>query len=229
MEELNKRYEIKVYNTDWTFKDTIDSNLIASKIKFTENINWWQWVLNLLLNVSFNNTDILNNDFIKVFLFDNNFKDGKIVYTWAIESVDRIYKASQNQINYTVRWLWSLLTRIFYNNWSTYVFWVDQDPWQTVKDMITYFNTKYPWNWLNDWNVNNFWSSISIWFDFTKISDVINQLSETTWFYWFVNATWTVTFAQNPVTSTHKFTAWDDLQEIVISEDTCDLINKYIL
>lgn len=226
---IEKRYEIKIFNPDGTNKFTINPNDILSKISFTENINGWQGQLNLVLNKNFNNDDILNHDFIKVFVFDDNFPNGKNVYTWTVENISRVFTATTNQIEYTIRWLWSLLTRIFYNVSSSFVFTVNQDPWQTVKDMIAYFNTKYPWVWLNDGGVTNFGSSINLWFDFTKISNAINQLNEATGFYWFIDADWTVTFKQNPVTSTHKFTAWDDLQEIVIREDTFDLRNKIIL
>jgi hypothetical protein len=116
-----KRFLIKAYNKNWTYKLTIKENKIMSDISFDSQKNWWQWQLSILFNEDFNYTWIIKSDFIKVYLYDNNFNNWKLIYTWVIEEINRNYKQSENSLELVCRWLASLLTRIYYNQ-SAYTF-----------------------------------------------------------------------------------------------------------
>ena len=222
-----KRFLIKVYEKDWTFKHTIKENKLMSDIDFDIQKNWWQGQLNILLNEDFNYTWISKSDFIKVFLYDTNFPNWKLIYTWIIEEINRNYKQSENTIEYVCRWLASLLTRIYYNQ-SWYTFTKTDTASNIIKSVITYFNSVYSGNWLNtDWVVDTTSWNISIDFDYTSCFDVINTVQEVYWSFWYIDETWTCYFNTTP--SQIYLTAWKDVQNIDINEDGSEIINKVIV
>ena len=245
-----KRFIVKVYQKDWTFKKTIAENKIMSDISFDMQKNWWQWQLDILINENFNNTDVLKADFIKVFLYDHNFPNWKLIYTWIVEEINRNYKETENTVEIIARWLSSLLTRIYYNQ-SWYTFTKTDTASNIIKSIITYFNAVYPWNWLNtDWMINTAWD-ITIDFDFDNCFDAINKIQEIYWSYWFIDETWTVylkpkslflkdmTAPLNTYTdplNTYNWertiiylTAWKDVQNIDINEDWSEIVNRVIV
>lgn len=225
MAEINKRYLIKVFNLDWTFKNNIPEDIVTSSISYTENINGGQGMLKVGLNRNFNDTTIEKSDFLKVFLFDSNSPNWRLIYTGIVETIRRVYTPNINQIELTARGLWSLLTRLFFEKASSKVFSENKDPWDIVKDVITYFNSVYTWGWLSDTGVTLLWSNTSIDFDFTTCLQAIENLAESAGFYFLVKEDWNVIFQVRQVTITHRFTAWEDLQELVADEDTRDLQN----
>ena len=227
---MNKRYLIKSYELDWSFKEIINENIVSSSISFTENINWWQWQLSLLLNKDFTNTDIEKSNFIKVFIYDDNYSNGNLIYTWIVERIKRIYTANTNQVEIVCLWLWSLLTRLYFEkNWNKKFSETTKTAWEIVRNIIDYFNSEYSWNWLNSNELDITWTNIDISFDFTICFEAIKNLSETAWFYFFIKKDWTVVFKPKQLINTHKFTAWKDLQNLTIEEDIYDLENKIYL
>lgn len=229
MAEINKRYLIKVFNLDWTFKNNIPEDIVTTSITYSENINGGQGMLKVGLNRNFNDTSIEKSDFIKVFLFDSNSQNWRLIYTWIVETIRRTYTPNINTVELTARGLWSLLTRLFFEKASSKTFSENKDPWDIIKDVITYFNSVYTWSWLSDTGVTLLWSNISIDFDFTSCLESIENLAESAGFYFLVKEDWNVIFQVKKLTVTHKFTAWEDLQELVIDEDTRDLQNKIFL
>jgi len=221
-----KRYLIKVYEKDWTFKQTINENIVMSDISYTMQKNWWQWQINILLNKYFNNTDIIKTDFVKVYLYDTNFNNWKLIYTWIIEEINRNYKESENTLELICRWLASLLTRIYYND-SWYIFNKTDTASNIIKAIITYFNSVYPWSWINNtWIVDTVWN-ISIDFDYTICFDAINNIQEVYGSFWSIWPDWTFYFNSTPWQ--HYLTAWKDVQNIDINEDGSEIINKVLV
>lgn len=226
---MNKRFEIKVYDKTWTFKKNINESqnwqkLLMSDISFSYQKNWWQWELNLLLNKSFNSTDIIRSDFIKIFLHDKNFPWWKLIYTWVIEEINRNYKPSQNTIEYVCRWLSSLLTRFYYYD-TNYTFSKTDTASNIIKSIINYANTHY--NWFNtSWVVDTVWN-ITVEFDFTNCFDALAKVLEQTEKYLFMWEDWTVYF--NKTASQNYVTAKKDLQDLSIVEDWSEIINKVIV
>jgi len=228
MAEINKRFLIKIYNLDWTFKSSasISEDEIASDISYTENINGGQGMLKVLLNRNFNDTSIEKSNFVKVFMFDDNSPNWRLIYTWIIEAIKRIYTSNVNQIELICRGLWSLLTRLFFEKSSSKTFSENKDPGNIVKDVITYFNGVYTWNWLSDTGVTLLWSNTSIDFDFTTCLEAIENLAESSGFYFLIKEDWNVIFQVKQATVTHKFKAWKELQQLIITEDTANLQNN---
>lgn len=223
---MTKRYLIKIYNSDWTFKENVSENKVTWWVRFSQTINAWQGQFNLVISEKFNDLWIEKNDFVKIFVYDNNF-NWKLIYTWVIESINRIY--SQNIINYTCRWLWSLLNRVIFEYWWNKEFSLNKDPWLIIKDIITYFNNIYSWDWLNDSWVTNFWSNINIAFSYNNCFSAINNIVDSTNFYFIIKEDWTVVFKAKDINNTHSFIVWKNVNEINIVEDISNIKNKVIL
>lgn len=221
-----KRFEIKVYQKDWTFKNTIRENKLMSDISFDMQKNWWQWQLNLTLNESYNYSLIVKSDFIKIFLYDKNFTNWQLIYTWIVEEIYRNYKESENTVEIVCRWLASLLTRVFYNQ-TWYTFSKTDTASNILKSIITYFNTIYTWNWLNNWWIVDTVWNVTISFDYTTCFDAIDNVVELTNSFWNIWPDWTVYF--NTTWTTHWLNAWYNVQSIDIQEDSSEIINKVIV
>jgi len=226
---MNKRYLVKIFNTDGTLKKTISENIISSEIRFSANINGGQGNLDITLNENFNDTSIEKSDFVKVTIFNENFPNWKLLYTWIIERIIRIFTARENQIQLVCLWLESLLTRLFFEKTASKVFNENKDAGDIVRDIITYFNSIYTGNWINDGEVWLVGSNTNIDFNFTTCSNALIQLAETNWFYYFIKADWTVVFQAKNNWNDHRFMAESNLQEIRIEEDTSNLKNVIYL
>ena len=158
-----KSYEFKVYWLDWTFKKTLNWDKLKSNISFNSSINWTQWQCNIELNFWVN--DILwfnSSDIIKIYSYDDWFPSWKLIYTWQIQIIWKNYLSDTQNITLTVFWLWVLLNNLIFQSWWSQTFSKNQDPAQTVRDIINYFNTIYTWNWLNytATSIINYWSNI---------------------------------------------------------------------
>ena len=221
-----KRFNYKVYNSDWTFKQTIKENEVLNEFWFALQKNWWQGQFNLQLNRDYSDVSIVKYDFIKVYLYDDNFPNGKLIYTWVIEEIERNYQESENSLTLVCRWLASLLTRFYYNQ-TWYTFTKTDTASNIIKSIITYFNTKYSWAWINDsWIVDTVWR-LSIDFELNTCFEAINKVVELTDSFWYIWADGTFYFNTTP---TNIFlTAQKDVQNLDINEDSSEIINSVIV
>ena len=219
---MDKRYIVKIYTKAWVFKETIQE--IMSKIDYDYQKNWWQWQLNILLNRDYSNTSIIESDFIKVYLYDDNFKNWKLIYTGIIEEINRNYKETENSLELVTRWLSSILTRLYYNQ-SWYTFTKTDTASNIIKSVITYANTHY--NWFNISGISDTIWNITIAFDYNNCFDSINKVIELTNLFWYIWEDGTCYFNTSP--TTHKLTAQKDVQNIDIQEDGSEIINKVIV
>lgn len=224
MSKINK-FNYKVYSLSWTYKFTINEKDIKSDVRFTANNTWWQWQYQLLLNYSFENSNIVNTDIIKV------YRDTVLIYTWIVQDVVRTITNNYEQITLPLLWLWTLPTYILYKDWWSYTFTKTQDPAQTVRDIIDYINTVYTAWWLSyDWSsIVNYWTNVSIDFENDSCFDALKKCLETTNFTLFIDRDWKVYFKWKPVSATHTLTVAKDVEQINLEEDSERLTNKLIL
>lgn len=220
-----KRFLIKVYNKNWTFKENITENELLDTISFSSQKNWWQSDINLSVKKDFNYTWIWISDFIKVSLVDDNFPNWKIVYTWIIEEINRKYTSDENYIIYVARWLSSILTRFsYYDTW--YTFSKTDTASNIIKSIINYANTEY--NWFDtSWIIDTVWN-ITVDFDYTSCFDAINkvveQVENTFWSIWDDGKVYF-----NNTTTTHRLSMWNEIQNLDLVEDGSEIINKVIV
>lgn len=225
-----KQYEVKIYELDWTFKETLLWTEIINDFSFSAQINWWQWEWIFELDKTFGNISYLIWDFVKVYVYTDDYTSWLLLYTWIINKITRKITGWIQTLQLSCLWLASILSFIYFYSWS-YAFNKNQDPAQTIKDVIDYFNTKYTAGWIGYswWNISNYWSSINIDFNYTKCFDAIKNLKNATNYRWFLGANWDMFFKQVPSSPTHTFTLEKDLDEIILEENWEKIINKHIL
>jgi len=218
-------FNYKVYNLSWTYKFTINIKDIKNLISFTANENWGQWQCKLLLNYNFETTTIVNTDIIHI------YKDTTLIYTWIVQDVFRKINNNFEEIELPLLWLWTLPTYLLYKDSWNYVFSKNQDPSQTIKDIIDYINTIYTAGWLSYdvWSIETYWTTVDIDFDYDNCLEALIKCIETTNFKFFIDRDWKVYFKSKPVSATHTLTVWKDIEQINLEEDSENLINKLLL
>jgi hypothetical protein len=167
--------------------------------------------VDLLLNYNFEYDQIDFEDVIQIFY------KSELLYTWIVWNITRRITNNFQEIEIPLLWFASLFEIVWFKQgwfkqgWS-YVFNKNQDPAQTLKDIIDVVNLHY--NYFDYTQVENFGSSVSI--DFNKktclwaINDVIKTIDRVL----FVDRDWKVYFKDKPVTPTHLFTVWKDIENI---------------
>lgn len=214
-------FNYKVYQNDGTFKFTINPKSVKSDVNFSANENGGQGQLSLSLDYTFENWDINNSDFIQI------RKGINLIYTWVCQKVNRTITSDIQEINIPLLWLWTMPGYLlFYDAWY-YVFTKNQDPAQTIKDIITWINSIYTWNWLNydASSIPDYWSSQSFDFNYTNCLDAINTVAERIGWSWFIDKDGKVYFKPKNATSSHNLTVWKDIEQIKLSQDSEKLTN----
>lgn len=219
---IETSYQIKVYNNANTvLKQTISPKIIASTIGFTSNLNWWQGEQKIDLQVPITNTDYSLWDLVKISVFNENNKDGYLLYSWYISKIEREQTISKQSITLTCLWVASLLTEvkgaISFNGASSWVY---------VKNLIDSYNAEYG-------NIFTYTlDSIEDWIDITAWSinwtylEMLSNLAQRNSFNLFIGAWWLVYFKSKDVTPTHYITNQKNIDNINIEEDMEWLVNS---
>jgi len=218
---IKKNYQIKVYWVDGVFKRTISPSIIMNTIVFDSQINGWQWQLSLNLNVTIDNDWFEIGDLVKVYCYDDQHIDWRIVYFGSISRISRQFTKQGEYIQLICIWLFAFMSRIFYKDATDYVFNKTQDPWQTIIDMITYFKTIYPWIDFSTSEISLFWSNISLDFNYTKCNDVLKNIQAiTSNFYFYIWSDLSVQYKDSSVNPTnHRLKIANQIDEIKIEEN----------
>lgn len=227
---LKKWFVVKIYSKNWTYKETISPNDIMSDIFFNSFINWIQWECNIQLNRGYDDTSIVWSDIAKIYESDKNNLTWRLIYSWLIQKVNRIYSSNYDYIELPIIWLWSLFSfELFKNSWN-YIFSLDQDPAETVRDIVDYINSIY-WSFFSyDWNsIINYWNNVDISFDNNYCFDSIKKCLSATNFYFFINQYWKVFFKQKSWIVSHTLMLEKNVDNIEIEEDYENIKNKLIL
>lgn len=221
-----KRYQTKIYEIDWTYKKTLDPDLILNDISFSSNINWWQWELRLSLAVWYDYDWISYWDIVRVWESDEN-NDHLLIYTWSITKINRTYDWNNEWVTIIAVWLFAFLNRLFFKSGSNYSFSKNQDPAQTIKDVVDHFNSEYTANRLSYTDVDNYWSNVNIAFDYDKCNQAIQEIQKATEsFYFFVDADGDITYKEKDWVVTHYFTLEKDVLSLNSEEDIESLANN---
>ena len=225
-----KKYQIKAYDKIGTYKNTISPKIVMSDIIFSSNINWWQWELILNLNLNFNDTTYIEWDIIKVTEYDENNTSWILLYNGFVSKINRLINTGSEYISLVCIWIhWLLNNIIFYD--TSYTPTLNQDPAQSIKDVIDYFNTQYWWTLISySWgNIDNYGSSINIAFDYDTCYEAITKIVEATDFWWYIDQDWQVYFKEKPSSATYNITNKKDVESIDVQEDMESLVNKLFL
>ena len=216
-------YQIKHYSKDLVLKNVINPNIIKNKISFTKQINWWVGQFVLLLDLWIENNDYIHGDIIKVAHFESWIEN--IIYVWLIDEVNDLiwwYEEKELRIN----WLASLFSREIYNISWNYEANINQDPYVTIQNIVTFVNLRYNYftnSWSNTWVNANYDLN---WTDCNKLINDITWLSAN--YYWYLD-NFNLIFEVKPSTATHRCTLKKDIIELNNNNDWSEIFNRLIL
>lgn len=218
------RYEIKVFDKSWTYKTTINPNVVMNDISFSATTNWWQWQMNLDLALDFWDTTFHWWEIIKVILYSERYKQGRQIYYWYVSQITRVYDINKWYIRLVCLWIASLLTKIMY---------VWDYSW-TAEDLLTAiiwkFNTEYDWTLITLWTIDEYeWTiSLSLTQDIT-CSKAIDKIAEICNYYWFVDSEWTFTFKKKFTQTNHILANQIAVENIELNYNIESMCNRLYL
>lgn len=225
-EPIQKEYLVKLYDKSLNFLKVVPAGIITNNLSYTETINAGQGQLSLNLNLPLDTDFFENVRYIKVFMFDNQGTEDKLLYTGYLSKFSREYSNNAENIKVTFLSLYSLFTEVYYKSGTSTEFTKTADPSEILKEIINQFNTVYSWLIsYTEYSIENYWDDINIEVNDNKMSEVIENMLEGLSFYFFVGADWICYFKRKPETITHNFTYAKDVTALSIPEDYEQVIN----
>lgn len=210
-------FTIKTYSLTWEYKKTISPNIVKNNITFNDIINGGLWQLSLQLNLPINNTDFLQGDQIKI------WKWTYLLYNWYIDEVN-LNATSFEEIILNATWVYSLLTRLYYNESWDFELTKTGDPAEIIDEIIDFFNTKY--SWLSK-ETENTWTSVSYDIEYSTLKSIIDDLVQVwTNYFWHIDQNGIFKFQPKPTTATHKLTFEKNIFSLDVEDNTSTLVNK---
>ncbi len=229
--ENQKSYNIKIYSLLGVFQKTLPDTAIMSDVRFTSQINGWQWELTVSLALPIDTTLVSYNNIVKVYESDEN-NNGVLIYSGVVTNIKRNSTDRWDIVDIRALGLASMMTWIFYYS-GAYTFSKSYEASIIMKDMVDYFATQYPGIISYDANsIENTGLVSYITFEYAKCFESANKIQSTTPFWWHVDSsgkfhfhpsTWAIGQLE------HIFTVGYDIENISIEETTEDIVNRYIL
>ena len=216
-----KTYQIKTYNIDWSFKDTINPNDVLNEISFSSNINWWVWQLTIKTTYKITNTNYIWWEYVKVWLYDENHKEWMQIYYWYISQIIRSVESSREYTTFVCLWINSLLNNILFTNGE-----YTKTPSEMINDVLTEFQWSY--NCITAWNIDSSDSNSQNYnLQYESCFDVIKMVCDGTWYKFLIDWEWKLQY----------FGEWDshflhlhyDIEEMTMTDTIESVVNEYVL
>lgn len=221
-------YQYDLLNPDFSFKKTISPNIVRNEIVFTGTINAWQWSMKLDLTLPYNDTTFEINDVMRISVFNDFDKSGRVVYNWFIEEVIRNYENWESTISLELIWSYNILQRFIYSFAWSLTFERTWEPATLLQELVDFLNLEY-WNNIFSLDADTFWSDVSYKADVSNIYDIIKLICNETWYYFYVDANNTIFFKPIPSTSTHRVKQDYDIDKIRSKSYWWDIVNSVYL
>lgn len=215
-------YNIKVYDIWLNYKSTIPPQSIKSEVRFTNNINWGQGRLTVELNLPINDTTFDLWDIVHVNAFSDENKAWVLVYRWVVQDLQRRGTTNYESIVLECVGIATLLTNVL-TSWN---YQPNQEPRQTLIDIITAFWVEYPWLILG-YDIPVYWSSRSFKFSYAPLQQAIQTITDMCWWYWYLWADGILVAWPVPSTPEHFLTYQKDVEYIKIQETRQTIVNDY--
>jgi len=225
-------YNLKLYDYDWTLKQTISPKLMKSDIKFYGNINASQGNLSMALNLPITNNDFTIWNIVEIWLYNDDNKDWRLIYTGWITDIKRIADTNKEEVEINCLWMmWFLGRKRYRDSWNAITFTENIDPGDAIIAIIDQINAQYPWNWLSysEWLVQNYGTNLDLSYDKTKCTWAIGVITETTQWDFYIRPDWQVIFRPTPTIPTHILTYKKHIESIDIEETSDDMVNRLFL
>ena len=234
-----KRYQVKIYDLDGTYRKTLSPSIVKSLIAFSSVINGGQGqlVLDLALpSDNFGEGDYIDHmKVVRVYQVDrSNSTSPRLVYTGWISQYTPYFNGSNEGVKVTLLGLVSLLSRAYYKSGSNYTFTkTTTDPADIIKDIIDHFNTVYTGGWLSysGGHIDDVGTNVTYEYDELTWLDAINathELADGDW-WWHIGADGQVYFKNKPSSATHLLAKGKAVHEAEIKKTNEDVVNKVVL
>jgi len=213
--------KIKIYR--WSLKFVLDSNIIsnAESLNFSEDINAWQGGLDIELALPFNDTSILVWDLIEYSIYNENYKNWLLKYSWVVNKIKRQYKWLAEWITLQCESLTKLLTDTEVD--KTYTWTYQSIVNNIISDLPTNITSMdFVWNTLFKNLVQNT-SSTSVVIDWNLLQ-ALQKLFET-WTF-FINQFWEI---KDTFTTKHILKFQTDIINNSTEEDSTWIISSDII
>lgn len=214
-----KTYQIKTYNIDWTYKDTINPNEILNDISFSANINWWVWQLSIKTTYPFSENRYNWWEYVKVVLFDDYHKDWLQIYYWYISQIIREIQSSREYTTLICLWINSLLNDVLFTNWT-----YSKTPSDMISDVLTYFQTYY--NCITAWTIDDSIATTQ-WYNrqYKNCQEIFTSVCEWNGLNFFVDWEWKLQVFTE--WKTHFLHLHYDIDSMKIEDTIEDIVNSY--
>lgn len=216
-----KTYQIKTYNLDWSYKDTINPNDILNEISFSSNINGWVGQLNIQTTYKLTDLNYQWWEYVTVTLYDDNHKNGIQIYYWYISQIIRQVESSREYTTLVCLWIQSLLNNILYTNWS-----YTKTPSAMVTDVLTYFQNHY--SCITEWIIDSTdTTSQNYNWDYKNCFEIIKSVSEWSGSKFLVDWEWKLQFFKT--WTNHFLHLHYDVEKLSITDTIESIVNYYSL
>lgn len=229
---MQKNYTIKVYSLAMAFQKTLNQKFNVWDISFSDEISNGQGELVLKLNIDFNSTIVSYNNIIEVYIDDDNNSSQRI-YRGVVTKVKRVAQKESVFLEVTCLWVATMLNWVYFTNGGSYSFSRSQAQHLTAKEVIDLFITKYPGVIsYTGTSVENSPNTANIAFSYSKCSNALDKILETTQFWWNIGSDGVFHYhpiSGSPYAVEHKLTMDKHIDSLEVEEDTEGIVNKYIL
>ena len=212
-------YNIKIYNKDLVYQNTLSLKKVVKISNFTADINGGVWNMNLTLNLKITNTDFTIWDILNVY-FEWNY-----IYAWSIIDIRKSFWPSTETIELIMVWYSGLMTRLLKT--ETY----SDIASNIAKDIVDDFNTEYGTAILSYDTLSiptTVWTIDLILTDKNYL-ECLQELSDVVWLKFFIDIDWKVYFREKALYDNHKLTTKKDVDTLVITEEWRSIENSLIL
>lgn len=194
---IKNRTNLKIWLSwsNWAFLDYINLDKVKNidSIKYSWNIWWWQWEIDLSLWIKYDDINYIENQLIEISAYNSDNPSWILKYAWFIKNINRtLSQENWESLDLEILWLWSIL-------WEySGSFIVNKPLNQVIDDFITQFNWVYSisstlefiWstlfkNWITDItnvNINKTWTYFEI------LKEIFNLVNKT----FYISKNWTI-------------------------------------
>lgn len=227
---MKKDYELKIYQKDGTFVKTVEQDNIISEINFTSSINSGNSEVVVEMKYNAETTELQEGQVMKMIVFSDNYPTGKTIFTGVCTISEYRVGPDGEYQKMTYLGLQYWLSKLYYKSWANYTATLSATPGQIIKDVIDFLNTTVGYSWFTTTDIDITWSSISIDIDYTYCMSLIKSAAENiTGYYFFVDGTGNVIFAQKSAVPQHLLTLGWDVDTIIRKRDIEWLVNSHIV
>ncbi len=210
-------------NTD-VYQKTIPPNLLMNEPGFTAEKNGGQGEMTIELAVAFSNADYAPGDIVRAYEISAFHPSGVLVYTGVVYRIAR-YAETGERIVLRCAGLASVFSRLLHKSGSSYSFAVNQDPAETVRDIVARLNTEYPLFSAGS-DIVDAGTSYAYDFDSTDCFDSVEAMRKgTTGYWWHIGADGNVAFRPKPTTATHALIIGRHIASIEVEDDLSEFAN----